>query len=384
MEKTRKWPQKGMMSTILCTCLFFVLSFTTSYAVDSYSSHAIKGAYWPSDRISALPPSDIDTKLFTHIYFAFLLPNNVTSKFEIDNSTALLLVNFTSTLHAKNPPVKTLFSTGGGGEIPFSFSAMASTPALRKNFIQSSIEVARKFGFDGIDLDWEFPEDPQEMEDYGTLLDEWRAEVIKEANETCRPQLLFSAAVYFSANFFLSPTYRTYPIASINKNLDWINAMCYDYHGSWDTSATGSQSALFDPNSNISTSYGLRSWIGAGILKRKLVMGLPLYGRTWTLKNASVHGVGAPAVSVGPEGTGGQGVLLYYEVLHFNKKHNASIEFDVETYSTYSVAGNAWIGYDDHRSTALKLGYAQVLGLRGYFFWALSFDHDWKISKTGT
>ncbi|CAL5328055.1 unnamed protein product [Camellia sinensis] len=57
--------------------------------------------------------------------------------------------------------------------------------------------------------------------------------------------------------------------------------MCYDYHGSWDTSAMGAQAALFDPNSNITTSYGLWSWIKAGLPPSKLIMGLPLYGRTW-------------------------------------------------------------------------------------------------------
>ncbi|KAL3535035.1 hypothetical protein ACH5RR_003496 [Cinchona calisaya] len=380
-----------MMSTlqarnIISTFLVFLISFISCNSVlDSYDSNSIKGAYWPSGRISYLPPSAIDTTLFTHVYYAFLQPNNVTFKFQIDNSTALQLVNFTSTLHySKNPPVKTLFSIGGGGGNVPQFALMASFPSLRRNFILSSIEVARKFGFDGIDLDWEYPQNPQEMNDYSILLDEWRAEVIKESEATNCPQLLLSAAVYFSVNFFLSGTFRTYPVDSMNKNLDWINAMCYDYHGSWEPSVTGSPSALIDPKSNISTSYGLSSWIKAGIYRNKLVMGLPLYGRTWTLKDPSVHGVGAPAVGVGPQGAGGEGVLFYYEVEDFNKNNSATVKFDLGTLSTYSVAGNVWIGYDNRRSTALRIGYAQALRLRGYFFWALSYDQDWKLSKTAS
>nr|XP_027071631.1 class V chitinase-like [Coffea arabica] len=370
--------------SIICTFLLFLISFisTSTSAVDTYSYESIKGAYWPSGRFSYLPPSAIDTTLFTHVYYAFLLPNNVTFKFMIDNSTALQLVNFTSTLHSKKPPVKALFSTGGGGDLPFQFSQMASTPSLRRNFILSTIEVARKFGFDGIDLDWEYPQNPQEMQDYAILLEEWRAEVIKESEATNCPQLLLSAAVYFSANFFLHGPFRTYPVASINKNLDWINAMCYEYHGSWEPTITGSHSALIDPKSNISTSYGLESWIKAGILRSKLVMGLPLYGKTWTLKDLMDSGVGAPAIDVGPSGAGGKGVLFYYEVEDFNKKNNATVQFDLGTLSTYSVTGNIWIGYDDSRSTALRIAFAQALRLRGYFFWALSFDRDWQISET--
>ncbi|XP_060171888.1 nod factor hydrolase protein 1-like [Lycium barbarum] len=341
-------------------------------------SKGVKGAYYPSWAFSAFPPSSIDTSLFTHIYYAFLVPNNTTFKFDIDDETSTLLYNFTSTLRSKRPSVKTLFSVGGGGEGPARFSRMASTAASRLTFIKSSIEVARKYGFDGFDLDWEFPQNKKDMENLAILLDQWRVEVKKDSLASKRPQLLITAAVYFSVDFFLSDEFRSYPVPSINKNLDWINLMCYDYHGSWDTSATGAQAALFDSKSNISTSYGLRSWIKAGALRSKLIMGLPLYGRTWKLKDLNVHGIGASAVGLGP---GDEGTLTYREIEKFNKENNAKVVYDSATVSTYSVAGTSWIGYDDTRSVARKLIYAQALGLRGYFFWQVAGDQDWKISR---
>ncbi|XP_022729996.1 uncharacterized protein LOC111285042 [Durio zibethinus] len=88
------------------------------------SSPSVKAAYWPT-WTTTFPPSAIATSLFTHIYYAFLMPSNVTYKFEISSPTAFLLSNFTATLHHKNPPAKTLFSIGGGGADPHVFSRMA-------------------------------------------------------------------------------------------------------------------------------------------------------------------------------------------------------------------------------------------------------------------
>ncbi|KAJ0031046.1 hypothetical protein Pint_14650 [Pistacia integerrima] len=358
--------------------LSMAICLTTMAATSSVlaSPPAVKAAYWPSSSEN-FPPSAIKTSLFTHIYYAFLNPSNITYKFEITNSTAILLSNFTTTLHHKTPMVKTLFSIGGGGSDSSLFALIASNPQSRKVFISSALEVARKFGFDGLDLDWEFPKTPKEMHDLGHLFHEWRLAIDNEAKATNQPPLLFTAAVYFSVDFFIDTIYRKYPVDSIIQNLDWVSPMCFDYHGSWDNTTTGAHAALYDPTSNVSTSYGLKSWLRAGVPESKLVMGLPLYGKSWILKESNSNGIGSPAVAIGP---GEDGVLVFYEVEEFNKKNGATVIYDLESVSTYSFVGSTWIGYDDPISTTIKIGYAQALGLRGYFFWAVSFDHEWKIS----
>ncbi|KAE8700424.1 hypothetical protein F3Y22_tig00110557pilonHSYRG00356 [Hibiscus syriacus] len=342
------------------------------------SPPAVKGAYYSSDP-TVFPPSAIDTSLFTHIYYAFLMPSNVTYKFEISSSTALLLLNFTTTLLHRSPPPATLFSIGGGGSDSNLFSCMASDTKSRKAFITSAMDVARKFGFDGMDLDWEYPSNPKEMKNLALLFKEWRRAInVEAAKEPGRAPLLLTAAVYFSVDFFLDAVDRKYPVRAINQNLDWVNAMCYDYHGGWNTSITGAPAALYDSNSNVSTSYGLRSWIKAGVDRTKLVMGLPLYGRTWTLKDPSFHEIGSTAVAVGP---GDAGALTFMQVEEFNKKNGAIIVHDMDSVSTYSYAGSTWIGYDDDIAAMLKIGFAQALGIRGYFFWSLGSDSLWKISR---
>ncbi|KAM7266770.1 hypothetical protein ACFE04_008936 [Oxalis oulophora] len=345
------------------------------------ASTPVKGAYWPSWKDSDFSSSSIDTTLFTHIYYSFLQPSKVTYKLEIPDSSVTFLSDFTTTLHNKNPSIKTLISCGGGGSDSELFALIASDSNLTAIFVNSTIDVARKYGFDGIDLDWEYPKTREEMNALADLLKRWRDAIRQEAEDTNRTPLLLTAAVYFTSNLItLDSVDRIYPIDSVSQNLDLINVMSYDYKGSWDTSATGAPAALYAKNSNVSTSYGLKSWIEAGMPAKKMAMGLPLYGKTWTLKDPSLHEIGSPAVGVGP---GDDGTMIYSEVLEFNENNNAAVVYDTDTVSTYSYAGTTWIGYDDSRSTTGKIGFAKNLGLGGYFFWALGYDNNWEISTSG-
>ncbi|XP_024178003.1 nod factor hydrolase protein 1 [Rosa chinensis] len=358
---------------LLC-CLTMI---TTGSAAEPASENppAVKSGYYPpSDNF---PPSAIDTTFFTHVYYAFLVPSNVTFRFELSNETALLLSNFTTALRHKTPLVKTMLSIGGGAgeEVAHIFASMASNPSSRSNFIDSAIEVARKFGFDGLDLDWEYPESPIEMKALGHLLKQWRREIKKEAQATNSQPLLLTAAVYFSAEFFLDAVIRSYPIKYMEKYLDWANVMCFDYHGAW-SNITGPNAPLFDPNSNVNSIYGLRSWINGGMTANKLVMGLPLYGRTWELKDPKDNGIGSIAIGPGP----GNGSLGFNELEALNEESTAIVVYDADTVSVYSVNGSSWIAFDDAFTTTSKIGFAQALGLRGYFFWAIIHDSNWKIS----
>jgi|UniRef100_A0A2N9FKT8 chitinase len=129
---------------------------------------------------------------------------------------------------------------------------------------------------------------------------------------------------------------------------------------SWDTSVTGEHALLYDKASNINTSYGITSWIKAGVQPEKLVMGLPLYGRTWQLKSSSDNGIGAPAVGTGP---GNNGIMIYTDIEDFNVANDAAVVFTAQTASTYSHAGTNWIGYDGPQSIEKKVEFARPKAL---------------------
>ncbi|KAF8376799.1 hypothetical protein HHK36_031532 [Tetracentron sinense] len=271
----------------------------------------------------------------------------------------LLLLSLPPTLHAKNPPAKAFLSIGGGNASPYTFSNLASSLSNRASFIKSTIEVARKYGFDGLDLDWEFPVTQQDMSNLSTLFAEWRTTVEKEASTTGRPRILLSAAVYFASYFLLTDVSLTYPGDAIRDFCRFVSPMCFDYHGGWNTTVSGEHALLYDATSNISTSYGIQSWIKASVPAKKLVMGLPLYGWTWQLKDPSVNGIGAPAVGTGP---GILGIMHYNDLVDFNVENNAIEVYDEKTVSMYSYSGTNWIGHDGTRSIKSKVEFARAHG----------------------
>ncbi|CAJ2675053.1 unnamed protein product [Trifolium pratense] len=372
--------QKIIITPILVflMTIFFNASSSSSSNNSQYPflNHGVRSAYWPAG--GDFLPSSINTNYFTHIFYAFIQPDPISFNLIITKSDKKWAHNFTNELRHRYPPVKTLFSIGGGTSNSTLFSEIASTKQNREIFINSTIHVARKYGFDGVDLDWEFPQTEKDMFNLGLLYEEWYNALFAEAIVGRKPRLLLTSAVYYNSTIRLTGKgSRSYPAHAINKYLDWASPMCFDYHGSW-ANNTGFNAALYDPESEISTNFGIRSWIKSGVRPEKLVMGLALYGRTWELKDPNVHGVGADAV--GPA-TDTDGSMNYNEILKFNKDSGANVVYDKVAVSFYSYAGTTWIGYDDVPSITTKVRFAKSLGLKGYFFWALGKDKDWTISR---
>jgi chitinase len=98
--------------------------------------------------------------------------------------------------------------------------------------------------------------------------------------------------------------------------------MTYDYAGAW--------AGKTDFNAPIlPIDAAVKYWINQGADKSKLILGIPLYGKTFTLLNAANNGIGAAISGDGLAGPAGNaGTLGYNEVsVIFNKK-NKSFSFN--------------------------------------------------------
>ncbi|PHT75383.1 hypothetical protein T459_18905 [Capsicum annuum] len=117
------------------------------------------------------------------------------------------------------------------------------------------------------------------MSNLATLLDDWRVAIDLESKQAKNSRLLLTM---ISKN---TPWIEdwTYPIESMKENLDWLHVFAFDYYEPWSTNNTSPFAALYDPNSDLNTDYGINAWIKYGFPSQKIILGLPFYGCVWTL-----------------------------------------------------------------------------------------------------
>ncbi|KAI4627325.1 uncharacterized protein J4E87_003888 [Alternaria ethzedia] len=280
-------------------------------------------------------------------------------------------------LKAKNRNLKVLLSVGGWTytNVAKHMDGPMATAAGRQRFASSCVELIRDYGFDGIDVDWEYPTNKEQGGQLLALLKEIRSQMDEyadtlvyedESGRKLKPKFLLTIA---------SPAgeknYKHLPLKEISAVTDFINLMAYDYAGSWDNQ-TGHQSNLYPSTSTpLSTPFNtasvLAAYSAAGVPSSKLNLGMPLYGRSFT----NTQGLGTSFSGIGT-GSFERGVYDFKDL----PLAGAQEYYDEEAGATYSYdeASGEFVSYDTVAMALKKVDYIAEQGLGGAMWWEISGD----------
>ncbi len=252
-----------------------------------------------------------------------------------------------------HPDVKTLISVGGWAETGGYFSEEGRIPSggfytMTTNadgsvnqagiaaFSASAVEFIEKYGFDGVDIDYEYPSSmadaghPDDFEisnarraglnaSYQVLMKSLRQALDKAGEAAGKHYMLTIASP--SSGYLLRgmETFQT------TQYLDYVNIMSYDLHGAWN-SHVGHNAALFDTGEDSELKvwdvYGTKEFEGIGYLNTdwavryfrgglsagRINIGLPYYTRGFKDVTGGTNGLWGQAVFPDqancPKGTG--------------------------------------------------------------------------------
>ncbi|XP_064474372.1 chitotriosidase-1-like [Ornithodoros turicata] len=390
-------PKPFSMFRVLCTAVLVLLVASITLVdctpIMSYQSapqHADSHDYkvvcyygsWAVYRPGGgkFPVEAIDPHLCSHLVYGFAglgHDNRIRSLDSwndlADNYGKGAFKRFTG-LKKQNPKLKTIIAIGGWNEGSIKYSNMAENPASRKTFVDSVVEFCKKYDFDGLDMDWEYPGSrggkPEDKQNFVALL--------RELSEAFRPHGLLLTAAVSAGKHFMDPAYD---IPQVSKYLDLIHVMAYDFHGGWET-ITGHHAPMFsrpeEPlderilNLNFSVNY----WIDKGAPRNKIILGLGLYGRSFTLARSENHNPRDSAPQKGRAGpyTREKGSLGYNEICENLEREKWTVVRDPFYMAPYAFRERQWVGYDDMDSIAVKVNFAKAMGLGGGMVWSIETD----------
>ncbi len=342
---------------------------------------------------------DADPRRLSAIDYAFLAVSPDGSVFLAHPDSEEGVLAHLVKMKRANPSL-VLFASVGGWAGSSRFSDMASDAAVRARFVDSSIAFLRRYGFDGIDIDWEYPgaigvpcapgvtcDRPGDKESFVALAREMREALERAGRRDGKRYFLTVAAgadSAFAANAPVAPSASPW-LARLAESLDWINLMSYDYHGTWERSANFVAPLYTDPAnpSPASVDASVNLFLAQGVPPGKLVLGIPFYGKGWT------------RCDDGPRGDG-----LYQPCAELARpEHEATFEFSTLADAgflgyerhwnavahapwLYDRASHTFIAYDDERTVREKARYVRERGLRGAMFWEISADRHGVLAGT--
>ena len=297
--------------------------------------------YWDSD----IP----DPTLLTHICYAFAKVKSDFESLEIKSTSRLARI---VALKQQAPHLKVLLSIGGWGA--GNFSEMAASETHRKKFCQSCLDAVKKYGLDGIDLDWEYPTSGSAGISYSPADKDNFTLLVKDLRAALGQERLITMASSSSAKYVSFPDFLPY--------MNWVNLMTYDMGNPPQHNAALYRSSMTHRSCDESVALHL----AAGVPYGKMTLGMAFYGRD---DNKAF-------TADDPDDN-----FIYYKDIRTAGYNEHWDDMAKVPYLT-DASGNMVLSYDNAVSIGLKADYVKEKGLLGAMYWAVGGDDaSWTLSR---
>lgn len=326
--------------------------------------------------IQGMTPEFIPAQYYTHLIFGFAPPIDTNSWELKDPMDDLVRYNSFNNLKTKYTKLKTMLSIGGDLMSVSPMSQMASNDVNRLHFVKTSINFVKKYGFDGIDIDWEYPNDVSrggqyvDPDNFVKLLKDFRTEIDKDSSK-----LLLTAALPGGPFWGVG-----YKVSESIQYVDWFNIMAYNVLGTWNGQAACS-SPIQTINSTSDSVDKAVEFFMSGQDPKKFNLGMSLWGITFTLIDSSQNTFGSPTYKDRTTTLGyctkQTGYLSYFEIQEILVGNNVTVkpQFNEKGICEYFVYNSdQFVGYDDTNSFSKKMDYYKSKNFGGVSIWGMDSD----------
>jgi len=329
-------------------------------------------------------------------------------------------------LKRRFPGLRVLLSVGGGRDTENTekYLTLLESVDHRLAFINSAQTLVKSYGFDGLDLAWQFPPnkpkkirstlgsiwssvkhtfvDPSAIDEKAPEHKEQYTAFVRECKNSFRHDgLLLSTSVLPNVNSTMF-----HDVRAIAPNVDFINLWAFDYYtperNPKEADYTAPLHELIDRKYDENGNHLVQYWLQNGAPNNKIIFGIPTFARTWKMTaDSGLSGV-PPIGEVKGGGEAGpytkeEGLLSYQEVCAKLANPNnikggnilRKVGDPAGKFGTYAFRlpndsgdGGMWVGYEDPDTAGNKAAYVRNKGLGGIAILDLTLD-DFRGLCTG-
>lgn len=283
-----------------------------------------------------------------------------------------------------------IYPSIGGWTLSSTFPIVAASPNKRKRFAEECVGLIADYGFDGIDIDWEYPGyvdhggTMNDRQNFNELLLEVRAALNTYQQDSGRGPL-GGGAYGLTAALPCGPSNIDFlDVPFLSEVLDGMNVMSFDLHNEKDAK-TGVNSPLYDQTwdeePGLSVDGCVTNYRQAGAYPGKISIGVPFYGKTYAYatelntyhSKTEGKGEGFTDQKNWPQDLG---TPIFYNIVDkLNNGTLVSVRHEpTKTQYAYFTDGSGLVSYDDQQSVCDKADYVNKELLGGLFFWEMTGD----------